>query len=60
MQKIAFMFVFFLYLVGCSAENNNTNQQIAADSAPIGANDPYYQLQESEAKKHKDSAPPAN
>ncbi len=60
MKKIACWFVFLLYLAGCSAENDNTNRQIAAESVHNGSNDPYYQLQESEAKKHIDSAPPAN
>jgi hypothetical protein len=47
-------------MVGCAAENDNANQQIAAEGMHNGSNDPFYQLQESEAKKHKDSAPPAN
>lgn len=60
MKKIACVFVFLLYLAGCSAENDITTQQMAAEDIDNGSNDPYYQLQESEAKKHKDSAPQAN
>ena len=60
MKQIAYLFVFLLYLAGCSAENDTSSQQIAAEGINNGSSDPYYQLQESEAKKHKDSAPPAN
>jgi len=60
MKKIAYLFVFLIYLAGCSAENDTSSQQIAAEDINISSKDPYYQLQESEAKKHKDSAPPAN
>ncbi len=60
MRKITFIFLVFLGLTACSSENNTTSQQVAAQGVNNGSDDPYYQLQEAEAKKHKDSAPPAN
>jgi PBP1b-binding outer membrane lipoprotein LpoB len=60
MKKLALLFIIGLLFAACSAEKDTTAQQVAADNVNNGSNDPYYQLQESEAKKHKDSAPPAN
>jgi len=61
MKKITFIFLVYLGLTACSSENNMTSQQVVAQGGVNdGSDDPYYQLQEAEAKKHKDSAPPAN
>ncbi|MCG6971016.1 MAG: hypothetical protein LJE85_14705 [Gammaproteobacteria bacterium] len=57
MMKIAYISLFLLFFAGCSSDNDATSQQQVADGTNQAVNDPYYQLQESEAKKHKDSAP---
>jgi hypothetical protein len=60
MRKSFCIGLLLLGLVGCSSEDESHSKQMAAQGVNDGSNDPYYQLQESEAKKHKDSAPPAN
>jgi hypothetical protein len=54
------MSLFLLFVAGCSSDKDATSQQQVADGTKQAVNDPYYQLQESEAKKHKDSAPPTD
>ena len=60
MRKSFCIGLLLLGLMGCSSEDESNFRQVASQGANDGSNDPYYQLQESEAKKHKDSTPAAN
>jgi hypothetical protein len=60
MRKITCICLLLLGLAACSSQNDSNSKQVSAQGINDGSNDPYYQLQESEAKKHKDSAPPVN
>lgn len=60
MRKSFCIGLLLLGLAGCSSDDESHSKQVTAQGANDGSNDPYYQLQESEAKKHKDSTPAAN
>lgn len=61
---IACFYFALLGVTACSSEQNNPPRQIQTEGvnngSSNGSSDPFYQLQEAEAKKHQDSTAPRN